>query len=119
MKFIGKIVSPILIFFGVIFVLGAFSENGTAGWIVVGIVVGLIGLALAYFSYHKPAPASTQTQNVTVNVDLPGNVKLETLKCKSCGGTLSPEHITMVAVAPVVSCPYCKSTYQLTEEPKW
>ncbi len=119
MKFIGKIVSPILIFFGVIFVLGAFSENGSAGWIIVGFVVGALGLGLAYFSYHKPAPAASQSQNVTVNVDLPGNVKLETLKCQSCGGALSPEHISMVAGAPVVSCPYCKSTYQLTEEPKW
>jgi len=25
----------------------------------------------------------------------------------------------MVAGAPVVTCPYCGTTYQLTEEPKW
>jgi uncharacterized Zn-finger protein len=25
----------------------------------------------------------------------------------------------MMAGAPVVTCPYCQATYQLTEEPKW
>jgi uncharacterized Zn-finger protein len=29
------------------------------------------------------------------------------------------DNIQMVAGAPVVNCPYCKTTYQLTEEPKW
>jgi hypothetical protein len=59
------------------------------------------------------------TENVTLKVDLPANVNLETLKCKSCGGTLTMDNIQMVAGAPVVNCPYCHSTYQLTEEPKW
>jgi uncharacterized Zn-finger protein len=44
---------------------------------------------------------------------------MDTLKCRSCGGALKPENITMVAGAPVVTCPYCGTTYQLTEEPKW
>jgi uncharacterized Zn-finger protein len=29
------------------------------------------------------------------------------------------DNIKMVAGAPVVTCPYCNTTYQLTEEPKW
>jgi hypothetical protein len=44
---------------------------------------------------------------------------MDTLKCKSCGGSLTMDNIKMVAGAPVVSCPYCNSTYQLSEEPKW
>jgi len=27
--------------------------------------------------------------------------------------------VEVVAGAPVVTCPYCHTTYQLTEEPKW
>jgi phage FluMu protein Com len=57
--------------------------------------------------------------NVTLKVDLPGNVNLDTLKCQSCGGVLTMDNIQMVAGAPVVNCPYCKTAYQLTEEPKW
>jgi redox-regulated HSP33 family molecular chaperone len=44
---------------------------------------------------------------------------MDTMKCKSCGGTITSENIQMVAGAPVVTCPYCHTTYQLTEEPKW
>jgi hypothetical protein len=54
-----------------------------------------------------------------LNIDLPGKVKLDSLKCQSCGGVLSSDNIKMVAGAPVVTCPYCHTTYQLTEEPKW
>jgi hypothetical protein len=117
MKLIGKIVAVILIFFGVMFVLGAFSTQGTAGWIIVGIIVAGIGLGLAYFMWKKP-PAS-ESQNITYNVQLPGDVKWEGLKCQSCGGALSPENVKMIAGAPVVTCPYCHTTYQMTEEPKW
>jgi len=54
-----------------------------------------------------------------LNVDLPGDVNMDSLKCKSCGGTLTAENITMVAGAPMVTCPFCHTAYQLTEEPKW
>lgn len=119
MKFIGKIVSIILIFFGVLFIWGAFSPNGSAGWIVVGIITAGIGLAIAYFAYKKPSVEAGSSQNVTVKIDLPANVKMDGMKCTSCGGALAPENITLVAGAPVVTCPFCHTTYQLTEEPKW
>ncbi len=119
MKFIGKIVAIILIFFGVLFIWGAFSPNGSTGWIIVGIISVGIGLVIGYFVYKKPAPETQNNQNVTVKIDLPGNVKMEGMKCNSCGGSLAPENISMVAGAPVVTCPYCHTTYQLTEEPKW
>jgi uncharacterized Zn finger protein len=56
---------------------------------------------------------------VNLKVDLPGEVGMDTIKCKSCGAPLSSEDIKMVAGAPVVECPNCGTTYQLTEEPKW
>jgi phage FluMu protein Com len=57
--------------------------------------------------------------NVTLKIDLPANVAMDSMKCKSCGGVLSAENIKMVNGAPMVTCPYCKTIYQLTEEPKW
>jgi len=79
----------------------------------------VIGLGGIWFASRQKASASEADQNVTLKIDLPANVNLETMKCKSCGGTLTMENIQMVAGAPVVNCPYCKSTYQLTEDPKW
>lgn len=119
LKIIGYIAAAILIFFGVLTIWGAFSpQGGGVGWIFVGVITVLIGFGIIYLvgrSHSSPA----EGQNVTLKVDLPGNVNLDTLKCQSCGGVLSAENITIVAGAPMVSCPYCKTTYQLTEEPKW
>lgn len=58
-------------------------------------------------------------QNVTLKVDLPGETKIEQMKCRSCGGALKADNVKMIAGAPTVECPYCGTTYQLTEEPKW
>ncbi len=116
-KVIAYIFAAILIFFGVLFIWGSFSAQGQGGWIIVGLISVAIGFGLIWFAGRRQA--GDQPANVTLNIDLPGNVQMDTLKCKSCGGTLSPENIKMVAGAPVVTCPYCNTTYQLTEEPKW
>ena len=118
-KIIAYIAAAIFIFFGVLFIWGAFDPNqGSPGWIPVGLISILAGFGMIWFaSRQKPAPAGGQ--NVTLQVDLPGDVNLDQLKCQSCGGVLSPEDVKMVAGAPVVTCPYCHTTYQLTEEPKW
>jgi hypothetical protein len=118
-KIIAYIVAAILIFFGVLFVWGAFSPNGSTGWLIVGALSVAIGLALIFIVGRKKAVPANQAQNVTLKIDLPGNVSMDTLKCKSCGGTLTTENIQMVNGAPVVTCPYCHTVYQLTEEPKW
>jgi uncharacterized protein with PIN domain len=52
-------------------------------------------------------------------IDLSGDMNLESLRCRNCGGALSSKDISMVEGAPFVKCPYCGTTYQLTEEPKW
>lgn len=117
-KIIAYIAAAILLFFGVIFIWGAFSPNGQAGWIVVGLVSVVIAFVLIYFAARRPA-AAPGGESVTLKVDLPANVNLDMLKCRSCGGALTTDNIKMVAGAPVVTCPYCHTTYQLTEDPKW
>ncbi|HLE14478.1 MAG TPA: hypothetical protein VI776_07005 [Anaerolineales bacterium] len=118
-RIIAYIVAAILIFFGVLFIYATFSPQGQIGWLIVGVISVGIGLVLVWLgSRMKPASASAG-DNVTLNIDLPANVELDTLKCKACGGVLKPENISMVAGAPVVTCPYCGTTYQLTEEPRW
>ncbi|MBN2548124.1 MAG: hypothetical protein JXB15_03115 [Anaerolineales bacterium] len=119
MKTIGYIAAAILIFFGVLFIWGAFSPDGSVGWIPVGVISVGIGFAIIWFVGRQKPSNQEAGQNVTLNIDLPGNVSLDTFKCQSCGGSLTPENVKMVAGAPVVTCPYCHTTYQLTEEPKW
>lgn len=112
------------LFIGIIFIWGSTSANGQSGWVGIGMVSVIIGLLLigggAYLiSLAGRGKMGASTQNVTLKVDLPANVNMDTLKCKQCGGTLTMDNIQMVAGAPIVNCPYCHTTYQLTEEPKW
>ncbi len=86
--------------------------------VVLGILVGAIGVALIIAAVRK-TKAATTTQNVTLNVDLPADVNVEKMKCQSCGGVLTAKDITMVNGAPMVTCPFCETVYQLSEEPKW
>lgn len=119
LKVIAYIAAAILIFFGVLFIWGAFSSNGSTAWILVGLISVAIGFGLIWFAARKMLSTSGDSTNVTLKIDLPANVNLDTFKCKSCGGDLTLDDVKMVAGAPVVNCPYCHTTYQLTEEPKW
>ena len=118
-KVILFVIAAFFLVFSFLVILAAFSpqSSGVANFLP-GIILALVGFALIFFATRiKTAP--DQPANVTLNIDLPGNVNMDTLKCKSCGGTLAPENIKMVSGAPVVTCPFCGTTYQLTEEPKW
>lgn len=118
-KIIAYIAAAILIFFGVLFIWGAFSPDGSVGWIPIGLISVGIGFGLIWFAARRKPSSEATGENVTLKIDLPANVNLDTLKCKSCGGSLTMDNIQMVAGAPVVNCPYCHTTYQLTEDPKW
>ncbi len=117
-RIIAYIVAAIFIFFGVLFIWGAFSPQGQPGWIVIGIITVAVGLVLIWLGGRVKTKAA-EAENVTLKIDLPANVSLDTMTCKNCGGALTMDNIKMVAGAPVVNCPYCGTTYQLTEEPKW
>ena len=115
-KVIGYIFAAITIFFGVLFVWSAFGPQEQPGNILIGIISAGIGFGLIWYLGRKKPDGD---QEVTLNIDLSGDVNLDTLTCESCGGHLSAENINMLAGAPVVSCPFCGTSYQLTEEPKW
>lgn len=120
-------IALIAIVFGFLFILGSSSPQGSAEWVVTGVLIVGFGMlcvigaiVLIYLARRKAKQeAAEQVQNVSLNVDLPGEMKIASLKCQSCGGELSSKDIQMMAGAPVVSCPYCGTTYQMTEEPKW
>ncbi len=110
---------------GGIMVLGSTDPNaGQSQWLPLGIgllCVGLVMVAGAVLLIVLAARKIKQetVQNVTVKVDLPGETKIEQMKCRSCGGALTADNVKLVNGAPMVTCPYCNTVYQLTEEPKW
>ena len=118
-KIIGYIAAGILVFFGVLWLWSAFSGTGSPGGrLLVGGLLVLIGLGIIVaVRLREPKPK----QEVTIHqqVDLTGEVNPEALKCRNCGSQLDKSAISVVEGAIMVTCPYCGTTYQLTEEPKW
>jgi hypothetical protein len=115
-RIIGNVIAAILIFFGVLFIWAAFSEQGSPNYIIVGIITAGVGLGIiAFIRLRDPKPP----QEIIQKVDLSGDVGMEKLHCKNCGAELEKESITVKAGAVIVSCPYCGSDYQVVEEPKW
>jgi len=121
------LIGGVLLIFSVLFMLAAFSPDQPDSLLFVGLIMAVIalvciggGIALVFAARKQTAPAAAGGPgNVSLNIDLPGKVSLDTMKCTSCGGVLSSDNIDMAAGAPVVNCPFCGTSYQLTEEPKW
>lgn len=122
-KIVAFILAGILILFGCLFILGATSEQqqqkGTAGGtFVVGLILIGIGLAIV-FAVKLREPKPVQKVEVTEKIDLTGDVKLAEMKCKNCGAALAKDSVVLKEGAIFVSCPYCKTSYQVEEAPKW
>jgi len=98
--------------------------QGQASWATMGMALACIGIIILGGGILLIVLAVRKTkqetaQNVTLKVDLPGETKIEQMRCQSCGGTLTADNIKIVNGAPMVNCPYCGTVYQLTEQPKW
>jgi hypothetical protein len=110
--------------YGAFSVVGSTSPSGQSNWLTFGI--GFVCAGVVFFGggagliYLAMRGQKTEVvQQVTMQVDLPGDTKIEEMKCRSCGGVLTANDIKMVNGAPMVNCPYCGTAYQLTEDPKW
>ncbi len=115
MKFFGFLLGSALVLLGVI-VLAASAAGNTVPRLVFGglILAGGVGLILVLAlrpTHHKV--------DVTYQVDLTGDVNLESMKCRQCGAPLDRKGVKMQEGAVFVTCPYCDSSYQLEEEAKW
>ncbi|MBE0669736.1 MAG: hypothetical protein IH588_04035 [Anaerolineales bacterium] len=114
-----------LFVYGILSVIGSTASAGNSSWLGFGIVFALTGAAFLGSGIFLIVRSQAKGQaggggdNITYKIDLPSQTKVEQLKCSSCGGGLKAENVKMIAGAPTVECPFCGTTYQLTEEPKW
>ena len=119
-KIIGYVTSGILIFFGVIWLISAFTEEtfDPIKRLAVGMILVGIGLVIIVaIKLREPKPE--QKVLVEQKIDFSGDIELEKLQCRNCGAELDKKSITLAQGAVIVSCPYCGTSYQMVEEPKW
>jgi hypothetical protein len=118
------LIGLLLVGYGALSVIGSTAPTGSQSWLTFGLGFGCVGVLFlaggAGMVYAAVRAGKTEVvQQVTMKVDLPGDTKISQVTCRNCGGALKPENIKMALGAPMVECPYCGTTYQLTEEPKW
>jgi len=120
-RIVGVVFACILLLFGILWLLAATSsspENASPGGrFVVGIILLIIGGLGLFGALWKPG--KEKELKIVQKVELPGDMRLEQLKCSSCGAKLDKDSISVKAGSIVISCPYCMSTYEIEEEPKW
>lgn len=115
MKILAYAFAGLLIVLGLIFVVAAAASGLWPRYVVGGVLLGA-GLVLVMIVRAKvPEKKVTLTQNI----DLSGDVSLEQMKCRKCGGDLDSKSVSTKAGAIFVTCPYCKAEYQVEEAPKW
>jgi hypothetical protein len=113
MKIIAYLLAALLFVLGLVFIAGS---QGLVMRLVVGGVLMAAAVAFLWLALQKPRPIET---TVVQKIDLTGDVSLEQMKCRSCGGALSKDSISVKAGAIYVKCPFCEASYQIEEAPKW
>ncbi|MDH4208401.1 MAG: hypothetical protein OEV76_05970, partial [Anaerolineae bacterium] len=96
-RIIGYIVAGILIVLGLIYLL-SIPAAGSAQFLsrlIVGVIALAIGVVIIWVIRTRgPAPIQQITQQV--ELDMPGDVNVEKLKCQSCGAELSKDAVSLV-----------------------
>jgi hypothetical protein len=114
MKLIAYPLAALLGFFGLMFVVS--GARGGAAQIVVGAILLAAAGFILFLALKRPEQPTT---TVIQKIDLSGDVSLEQLTCRACGGVLDKKSVTVKAGAIFVNCQFCGAAYQIEEAPKW
>ena len=113
MKLVAYPLAALLGLLGIVFIGGS---QGSVMRVVVGVVLLAAAAALVWLALQRPKQMTT---TVVQKIDLSGDVHLQDLTCRSCGGSLGKESVAVKAGAVFVNCPFCGAAYQIEEEPQW
>jgi Zn finger protein HypA/HybF involved in hydrogenase expression len=116
---LGAIAVVILFFFAVIFLLASAAQNippdQRTSRLIVGVLLFIVGMAIIVGIYYTTRKPKTVIQQIEVS----GQMKAAVIKCPNCGGSVDANTIKIVSGVPYATCPYCGTTFEVTEEPKW
>jgi DNA-directed RNA polymerase subunit RPC12/RpoP len=111
---LGAIAVAVLFFFAVIFALAA-SIQATLTRLVTSGILFVIGVTIIVGIYYTTRKPKTVIQRLEVS----GQMKAVSIKCPNCSASIDANRIKIVSGVPYVTCPYCGTTFEVTEEPKW
>lgn len=100
---------------GLVFMIAAGQGNAVIRFSIGGFCLISAG-AMVYLARQRPVQ---HTHVHKMELEMPGKTELKAAECRSCGAALDSKSVSVVAGAVHVNCPYCGSSYQLEEAPKW
>jgi DNA-directed RNA polymerase subunit RPC12/RpoP len=111
---LGGIAVAVLLFFAIIFALAASVQETTTRLVASGLlfIIALVVIVGIYFTTRKP-------KTVIQQLEVSGQMKAASIKCPNCGAAVHANLIKIVSGVPYATCPYCGTTFEVTEEPKW
>ena len=109
---LGAIAVAVLFFFSVIFALASAYDPQR---LITSALLFIIGIAIVFGIYFTTRKPKTIIQRLEVS----GQMKAALIKCPNCGGSVDANLIKIVSGVPYATCPYCGTTFEVTEEPKW
>jgi DNA-directed RNA polymerase subunit RPC12/RpoP len=116
---LGAITAAILFFFAVIFAIASSYVGLTAqaaqSRVLTSTILFIIGLAVIAGIYYLTRKPKTVIQQLEIS----GQMKAAQISCPNCGGSIDANQIKIVTGVPYIKCPYCGTTFEVTEEPKW
>jgi DNA-directed RNA polymerase subunit RPC12/RpoP len=110
----GAIAVAVLLFFAVIFALASTVQASSTRLIISGMLF-IIGIAVIVGIYYTTRKPKTVIQRLEVS----GQMKAASIRCPNCSASIDANRIKIVSGVPYATCPYCGTTFEVTEEPKW
>lgn len=116
---LGGVAAAGVFFFAVIFALASSYSGLTAqaaqSRLLTSALLFIVGIAVVagvYFVTRKP-------KTVIQRLEISGQMSAAPIKCPNCSASINADQIKIVSGVPYVKCPYCGTTFEVTEEPKW
>ncbi len=112
---LGTIIVAVLFFFGIIFAWStgaAISVELKTTRLITAAMLFVVGIVIAYYITRKP-------KTIIQQLEFSGQMSAVALKCPNCSASVNSDQIKIVDGVPYATCPYCKQTFEIVEEPKW
>jgi predicted Zn finger-like uncharacterized protein len=116
---LGAIAAVILFFFAVIFALASSAQGiptQTAQTRLITsaflFLIGIVAVVGIYYITRKP-------KTIIQHLEVSGQMKGAAIKCPNCSASIDANQIKIISGVPYVKCPYCGTTFEVVEEPKW
>ncbi len=109
-RIVATFVSFLMAIIGLAFLLAR------PGNLAVGLLLFLFAGVVLFLAFRRRQPVVVQLEQ---KLEIGGPVRSFMLTCRNCGAEIDEQGLRVKDGAVLAQCPYCRTPFQLQEEPKW